>query len=150
MMLSALNAILRLLDPADAVGTVVAGVLKDNVETIDLVLFPDGAEFLRDLVRILVRILVPPVLQLSDPEGEILDGLAELSVLVEGDGLLGERLEREEMLDAAVHAPFLGVGKMILQQDALFADLAQIELRIHDGQEVLRVGRILFDDGGGR
>ena len=66
--------------------------------------------------------------------------------VIEGDGFLAQSLQRQKVLDAAIGASFLVVGKVVFEQDALLADLTQVKAAIQHRQEVLG-GR---SRGGGR
>ncbi|NDE16377.1 hypothetical protein EBZ80_15740 [bacterium] len=98
------------------------------------------AEPLAGLVGVLVRILVPQLLDLPD----LIRHRAEVVVVlffIQGDGLLAKALEREEVLDAAVVAPLAVVRQVILQEDALLADLSEVEAAVEHRQEVFLILR---------
>jgi len=86
-------------------------------------------------MRAAVRVLVPHFLEPSDSFRQSLEVLVAV-FLVQRHSLLAQPLQGQEMFDAAVGAPLLVVREMVLQQDALLADLPEVETTIEDGQEV--------------
>jgi len=56
---------------------------------------------------------------------------------VECDGLFRQCFNRQKVFDTAICAPFLGLGEMVFQQNALLANLTEIEHRIKHGKQFL-------------
>jgi hypothetical protein len=104
-------------------------------------LFSHLPELLAGLVGVLVRVLVPELLDLPDLVGH----RAELGVallLIERNGLLAEPLESQKVLDATVVAPLAVVRQVILQEDALLADLPEVEAAVEHREELFLILRL--------
>jgi hypothetical protein len=85
---------------------------------------------------IIVGIIVPPRLEAPDTGGQLLDIDGAFRIRgIKGDGLLSQSLNCQEMFDTTIKTSFFVMRKVVFQKDALFADLPQIELGVHNRQK---------------